>query len=162
MIKSKDKKTNPLDQITKRIENYVETYDSPLVHDPLTNSFKTENQMKLEAGIKENNRVIDTLNKYEDDANIPRQSIKPSTKKLPVRSKYKAKEQGEIPLNKRKAIITTQAVYNNQMKAAIDALENLKEIKNQDAPKPPKKEVDPDLYKGLGNLLIKKGNRNIF
>ena len=53
MIKSKDKKTNPLDQVTKRIEKYIETYDSPLVHDPLTNSFKTENQMKLEAEIKE-------------------------------------------------------------------------------------------------------------
>ena len=53
MIKSKDKKTNPLDQVTKRIEKYIETYDNPLVHDPLTNSFKTENQMKLEAEIKE-------------------------------------------------------------------------------------------------------------
>ena len=53
MIKSKDKKTNPLDQVTKRTEKYIETYDNPLVHDPLTNSFKTENQMKLEEEIKE-------------------------------------------------------------------------------------------------------------
>jgi len=30
MIKSKDKKTNPLDQIAKRIEKYVETYDNPM------------------------------------------------------------------------------------------------------------------------------------
>jgi len=48
MIKSKDKKTNPLDQIAKRIEKYVETYDSPVIHDPISNTFKTENQIKHE------------------------------------------------------------------------------------------------------------------
>jgi len=53
MIKSKDKKTNPLDQIAKRIEKYVETYDSPVIHDPISNTFKTENQIKHEAEIKE-------------------------------------------------------------------------------------------------------------
>jgi len=52
MIKSKDKKTNPLDQIAKRIEKYVETYDSPVIHDPISNTFKTENQIKHEAEIK--------------------------------------------------------------------------------------------------------------
>ena len=48
MSKSKDKKTNPLDQIARRIEKYVETYDSPVIHDPISNTFKTENQIKHE------------------------------------------------------------------------------------------------------------------
>ncbi|MBL6841646.1 MAG: hypothetical protein ISQ84_05760, partial [Pelagibacterales bacterium] len=52
MPKLKDQKINPLDQIAKRIEKYVEIYDSPVMHDPLTNSFKTENQIKHEAGNK--------------------------------------------------------------------------------------------------------------
>ena len=52
MPKLKDQKTNPLDEVSKRIEKYVETYDSPVIHDPISNTFKTENQIKHEAEIK--------------------------------------------------------------------------------------------------------------
>ena len=31
------KSTNPLDQVTKRIEKYIETYDSPMTHDLISN-----------------------------------------------------------------------------------------------------------------------------
>ena len=58
MIKSKDKKTNPLDQIAKRIEKYVETYDSPVIHDPISNTFKTENQIKHETGTMAQNKKV--------------------------------------------------------------------------------------------------------
>ena len=57
MIKSKDKKTNPLDQVTKRIEKYIETYDNPLVHDPLTNSFKDEFGVESRNGSKDRKSV---------------------------------------------------------------------------------------------------------
>jgi hypothetical protein len=192
MKKLEKTKANPLDQIAKRIEKYTETYDSPLMHDPLTNSFKTEDQIKHEAGIKENNRVIDTLNKYEDMPDIAKQVIKYSPKKVPikkapvkkapVRSKYiddwemfkqtatpaerkefDRIEQKDLPMKKRKAYITTQSVYNSQINAALsaitDPIENNKEVEL----KPPSpKEVDPDLYQGLGSLFVKKGKRNIF
>jgi len=52
MKKLEKTKVNPLDQIAKRIEKYVETYDSPVIHDPISNTFKTENQIKHEAGNK--------------------------------------------------------------------------------------------------------------
>lgn len=52
MKKLEKTKANPLDQIAKRIEKYVETYDSPVIHDPISNTFKTENQIKHEAEIK--------------------------------------------------------------------------------------------------------------
>ena len=192
MKKLEKTKANPLDQIAKRIEKYTETYDSPLMHDPLTNSFKTEDQIKYEAGIRENNRVIDTLNKYEDMPDIAKQVIKYSPKKVPikkapvkkapVRSKYiddwemfkqtaspaerkefDRIEQKDLPMKKRKAYITTQSVYNSQINAALsaitDPIENNKEVEL----KPPSpKEVDPDLYQGLGSLFVKKGKRNIF
>ena len=52
MRKLKDQKINPLDEVSKRIEKYIETYDSPVIHDPISNTFKTENQIKHEAEIK--------------------------------------------------------------------------------------------------------------
>jgi len=52
MKKLEKTKANSLDQIAKRIEKYVETYDSPVIHDPISNTFKTENQIKHEAEIK--------------------------------------------------------------------------------------------------------------
>ena len=94
--KTKTKK-NPLDALPKRIEKYTETYDSPLMHDPLTNSFKTEDQIKHEAGIKENNRVIDTLNKYEDTPDIPKQKVP----KMNAVDMYKAYKKTASPAEKK-------------------------------------------------------------
>ena len=182
MKKLEKTKVNPLDQIGKRIEKYTETYDSPMMHDALTNSFKTENQIKYEAGIKENNRVIDTLNKYEDMPDIAKQVVKYSPKKVPikkaaVRSKYiddwenfkktatpaerkefERIEQRDLPMKKRKAYITTQSVYNSHINAALDAVDKLNNYKKEEVEiKPPSpKEVDPDLFRGLGIFLHKK------
>ena len=89
MKKLEKTKANPLDQVNKRIEKYVELYDSPVIHDPMTNTFKTEKQMVHD----ENKRIVDTLNKYEDGANIPEQVIKYSPKKVPNHIKDKMIEQ---------------------------------------------------------------------
>jgi len=182
MKKLEKTKVNALDAIPKRVEKYAELYDSPLMHDPLTNSFKTENQIKHEAGIREDNRVIDTLNKYEDMPDIAKQVVKYSPKKVPikkapVRSKYiddwenfkktatpterkelERIEQRDLPMKKRKAYITTQSVYNSHINAALAAANNLNNYKKEEVElKPPSpKEVDPDLFRGLGTFLHKK------
>ena len=88
MKKLEKTKANPLDQVNKRIEKYVELYDSPMIHDPMTNTFKTEKQFVHD----ENKRIVDTLNKYED-ADIPEQVIKYSPKKVPNHIKDKMIEQ---------------------------------------------------------------------
>tara|TARA_R110001599_G_scaffold55657_2_gene153786 strand:+ start:112 stop:759 length:648 start_codon:yes stop_codon:yes gene_type:complete len=58
-------KPNPLDATGKRLVKYSETYDSPVLHDPLSNSFKTENQIKNEVE-QQQKHVVDTLNDFED------------------------------------------------------------------------------------------------
>jgi len=58
-------KPNPLDATGKRLVKYSETYDSPVLHDPISNSFKTENQIKNEVE-QQQKHVVDTLNDFED------------------------------------------------------------------------------------------------
>ena len=66
-------------------------------------------------------------------------------------------------MKKRKAYITTQSVYNSQINAALSAITDPIENNKEAELKPPSpKEVDPDLYQGLGSLFVKKGKRNIF
>jgi hypothetical protein len=83
MKKLEKTKANPLDQVNKRIEKYVELYDSPMIHDPMTNTFKTEKQFVHD----ENKRIVDTLNKYEDGPDILQQVINYSPTKVPQKNK---------------------------------------------------------------------------
>ena len=63
-----------------------------------------------------------------------------------------------FPMKKRKAYITTQSVYNSHINAALAAANNLNNYKKEEVElKPPSpKEVDPDLFRGLGTFLHKK------
>ena len=67
-------------------------------------------------------------------------------------------EQRDLPMKKRKAYITTQSVYNSHINAALAAANNLNNYKKEEVElKPPSpKEVDPDLFRGLGTFLHKK------
>ena len=48
MKKLEKTKANPLDQVNKRIEKYVELYDSPMIHDPMTTRNKNHSYLGLD------------------------------------------------------------------------------------------------------------------
>ena len=167
MKKLEKTKANPLDQVNKRIEKYVELYDSPMIHDPMTNTFKTEKQFVHD----ENKRIVDTLNKYED-ADIPEQVIKYSPKKVPNHIKDKMIEQhltrnknhSYLGLDKQKptairrtpkkpvAISRTPLNIDYKLDLPQDKPEQniLKKIEYD------RNKTDPDFFKGLGMFLPKK------
>ena len=167
MKKLEKTKANPLDQVNKRIEKYVELYDSPVIHDPMTNTFKTEKQFVHD----ENKRIVDTLNKYED-ADIPEQVIKYSPKKVPNHIKDKMiekhltrnKNHSYLGLDKQKptairrtpkkpvAISRTPLNIDYKLDLPQDKPEQniLKKIEDD------RNKTDPDFFKGLGMFLPKK------
>ena len=167
MKKLEKTKANPLDQVNKRIEKYVELYDSPVIHDPMTNTFKTEKQFVHD----ENKRIVDTLNKYED-ADIPEQVIKYSPKKIPNHIKDKMiekhltrnKNHSYLGLDKQKptairrtpkkpvAISRTPLNIDYKLDLPQDKPEQniLKKIEDD------RNKTDPDFFKGLGMFLPKK------
>jgi predicted DNA-binding protein YlxM (UPF0122 family) len=171
MKKLEKTKANPLDQVNKRIEKYVELYDSPVIHDPMTNTFKTEKQMVHD----ENKRIVDTLNKYEDGADIPEQVIKYSPKKVPNHIKDKMieqyltrnKNQSYLGLNKQKPTATTAIRRTPKKPVAISKTPLNIDFKldlPKDKPEPnilkniedDRNKTDPDFFKGLGMYLGKK------
>jgi len=180
MKKLEKTKANSLDQVGKRIEKYVELYDSPMIHDPMTNTFKTEKQFVHD----ENKRIVDTLNKYEDGANIPEQVIKYSPKKVPNHIKDKMIEQyltRDKDTSKRtkpdpKAFIKHRQKLGNVLRNQKDKkvvllnkvkplkidynLNNYKKDNNTDLElKKLEDEInkpDPDFFRGLGMFLPKK------
>jgi len=169
MKKLEKTKANPLDQVGKRIEKYVELYDSPVIHDPMTNTFKTEKQMVHD----ENKRIVDTLNKYEDGADIPEQVIKYSPKKVPNHIKDKMIEQyltRDKDTSKRtkpdpKAFIKQKVkkvvALNKARPLKIDYnLDIYQKDNNTDLDlKKLEDEInkpDPDFFRGLGMFLPKK------
>ena len=167
MKKLEKTKANPLDQVNKRIEKYVELYDSPMIHDPMTNTFKTEKQFVHD----ENKRIVDTLNKYED-ADIPEQVIKYSPKKVPNHIKDKMIEK-HLTRNKnhfylgldkqkptairrtpKKPVAISKIPLNIDFKLDLpkdkseqNILKNLEDDRNK---------IDPDTFKGLGAFLHRK------
>ena len=157
MKKLEKTKANPLDTIGKRIEKYSNLYDgSPVIHDPLTNEFKTETQMLHE------NDVIDILNKYEDGSNISKVKSKRIYDHLTRNKNKKAvKAAQKKPIAQRrdsiKTISTTSVPMNLDFNLNIskeppaDAAENILEKIDNDRNK-----VDPDTFKGLGTFLPRK------
>ena len=157
MKKLEKTKANPLDGIGKRIEKYSNLYDgSPVIHDPLTNEFKTGTQMLHE------NDVIDILNKYEDGSNISKIKSKriydhltrnknkkavKAVQKKPIaqrRDSMKAKLIPSVPMN-----LDLNLKISKQ--PAADAAENILEKIDNDRNK-----IDPDTFKGLGAFLPRK------
>ena len=170
MIKSKDKKTNPLDAVPKRIEKYSELYDSPMMHDPLSNSFKTENQIKHEAGIRDN-KIIDKLNKFEDKPDIPKKKLPylsatdrynmyKATASPAERKEFEQIEERSKPLKERKVYKAKMAALDAQLKVSlltpIPTTVTQPEPKNNFLNDLAAERKDPDLLRGLGTFLHKK------
>lgn len=172
MKSSKDKKTNPLDAIPERIEKYVELYDSPVMHDPISNSFKTEKQIKHEAMTQEN-KTIDTLNKSQDKPDIPKKKLPhlsaaekykmyKATASPAERKEFEKIEEGAKPAKERKAYKYKMAELDAQLKASLLApiptmpAALSAEDKNTILADLEAEREDPDLFKGLGIFLPKK------
>ena len=124
--------TNPIDKAMAKLPEYVETYDTPLLHDPLSNSFKTENQIKFEAE-KEQKHVVNTLNKFEDlpkKLTVPKKisNTEPRTLAKQVNSDTKDIEKEETKFLK--------SVYPKEAsKEQVDYLaNNLNKMKQQQKP----------------------------
>ena len=170
MKKSDNKEANALDQVGKRIEKYVELYDSPMIHDPMTNTFKTEKQFVYD----ENKRIVDTLNKYED-GDIPEQVIKYSPKKVPNHIKDKMIEQyltRDKDTSKRSKPNPNPKAFIKQKDKKVVAFNKTRPLKidyNLDTYQKDNKtdldlkkledeinKPDPDFFRGLGMFLPKK------
>jgi hypothetical protein len=160
-------KTNPLDAIPKRIEKYVELYDSPLMHDPLSNSFKTEKQIKHEAMTQEN-KTIDTLNKYEDKPDIPKKKLPylsatdkynmyKATASPAERKEFEQIEENAKPLKERKVYKAKMAALDAELKknllTPIPTTITQPEPKNTFLADLVAERRDPDLDKGLGQII---------
>ena len=164
MPKLKDQKTNPLDEVSKRIEKYVETYDSPLMHDPVSNLFKTENQIKHETGTlkqsknnAEYNRIKHLLPKQNkiDDYELYKSVASPTERK-----EFEQIEERSKPLKERKVYKAKMAALDAQLKQSlltpIPTTVTQPEPKNNFLNDLAAERKDPDLFRGLGTFLHKK------
>lgn len=140
------------------------------MHDPLTNSFKTENQIKHEAGIRDN-KIIDKLNKFEDKPDIPKKKLPylsatdrynmyKATASPAERKEFEQIEENAKPLKERKAYKAKMAALDAQLKTSlltpIPTAVTEPEPKNTFLADLETQRKDPDLFRGLGTFLHKK------
>jgi hypothetical protein len=127
MNKSDQKKTKPLDILTKRIIEAHEMYDdpSPVIHDPVSNTFKTENQLKKEFKEQENKKLKKSkpFNKHR------------ATKQTNPRPQIPLKIDFDFQIPKKVIPKTDQTLANLEKERT---------------------KIDPDYFKGLGTFLPKK------
>ena len=154
MPKLKDQKTNPLDEVSKRIEKYVETYDSPLMHDPVSNLFKTENQIKHETGTMEQSKKAAKMS-ATDTYNLYKSVASPTERK-----EFEQIEERSKPLKERKVYKAKMAALDAQLKqsllTSIPTIVTQPELKNNFLNDLAAERKDPDLFRGLGTFLHKK------
>ena len=156
MPKLKDQKTNPLDEVSKRIEKYVETYDSPLMHDPVSNLFKTENQIKHETGTMAQNKKSPKMS-ATDIYDLYKSTATPAEKK-----EFEQIEERSKPLKERKAYKSKMTVLDEQLKQSLltpiptSIVAAPLETKNTYLEDLEAQRKDPDIFRGLGTFLHKK------
>ena len=140
MSKSKDKKTKPYD-LEKELLRLTDLYDEgPIIHDPMSNTFKSEQQMIRENEVKAKG-IYDHLTSNKNKKAVKVVQNKPITKR---RESLKAKLIPSVPMN-----LDLNLKISKQ--PAADAAENiLKKIDNE------RNKVDPDTFKGLGTFLPRK------
>ena len=140
MSKSKDKKTKPYD-LEKELLRLTDLYDEgPIIHDPMSNTFKSEQQMIRENEVKAKG-IYDHLTSNKNKKAVKVVQNKPITKR---RESLKAKLIPSVPMN-----LDLNLKISKQ--PAADAAENiLKKIDNE------RNKVDPDTFKGLGAFLPRK------
>ena len=140
MSKSKDKKTKPYD-LEKELLRLTDLYDEgPIIHDPMSNTFKSEQQMIRENEVKAKG-IYDHLTSNKNKKVVKVVKNKPIAKR---RESLKAKLIPSVPMN-----LDLNLKISKQ--PAADAAENiLKKIDNE------RNKVDPDTFKGLGTFLPRK------
>ena len=140
MSKSKDQKTKPYD-LEKEIKRLTDIYDEgPIIHDPMSNTFKSEQQMIRENEVKAKG-IYDHLTRNKNKKNVKVVKNKPIAQR---RESLKAKLIPSVPMN-----LDLNLKISKQPVA--DAAENiLKKIDNE------RNKVDPDTFKGLGTFLPRK------
>ncbi len=126
--KLEKQKTNPLDNLDQKIKDLNELYDeTPIVHDPVSNTFMTEGQLKKKIEKEVKNKPFIKIKK-------------PIAQR---RERFKSKPNTQVPLK----IDISPIVNNKSQNQDNDILEKI--IKEQET-------TDPDLYKGLGTFFAKK------
>ena len=140
MSKSKEQKTKPYD-LEKELLRLTDLYDEgPIIHDPMSNTFKSEQQMIRENEVKAKG-IYDHLTRNKNKKVVKVVKNKPITKR---RESLKAKPTPSVPMN-------LDFNLNISKQPAADAAENiLKKIDNE------RNKVDPDTFKGLGAFLPRK------
>ena len=126
--KLETKNTKTLDSLDKRIKDLTELYDEgPIVHDPVSNTFMTEGQLKKKIEKEVKNKPFIKIKK-------------PIAQR---RERFKSKPNTQVPLK----IDISPIVKQKQQLQDNNILEKI--IKEQETP-------DPDLLKGLGTFFAKK------
>ena len=126
--KLEKQKTNPLDNLDQKIKDLNELYDEgPIVHDPVSNTFMSEGQLKKKIEKEVKNKPFIKIKK-------------PIAQR---RERFKSKPNTQIPLK----IDISPIVKQKQQLQDNNILEKI--IKEQGTP-------DPDLLKGLGTFFAKK------
>ena len=140
MSKSKEQKTKPYD-LEKELLRLTDLYDEgPIIHDPMSNTFKSEQQMIRENEVKAKG-IYDHLTRNKNKKVVKVVKNKPITKR---RESLKAISTTSVPMN-----LDLNLKISKQ--PAADAAENiLKKIDNE------RNKVDPDTFKGLGTFLPRK------
>ena len=126
--KLEKKNTNVLDGLDKKIKDLNELYDEgPIVHDPVSNTFMTEGQLKKSFDKEVKNKPFVKIKK-------------PIAQR---RERFKTQRNTQVPLK----IDISPIVKQEQQLQENNILEKI--IKEQGTP-------DPDLFRGLGTFLTKK------
>ena len=140
MSKSKDKKTKPYD-LEKELLRLTDLYEEgPIIHDPMSNTFKSEQQMIRENEVKAKG-IYDHLTRNKNKKNVKVVKNKPIAKR---RESLKAKLIPSVPMN-----LDLNLKISKQ--PAADAAENILEKIDNDRNK-----VDPDTFKDLDTFLRRK------
>ena len=126
--KLEKQKTNPLDNLDQKIKDLNELYDEgPIVHDPVSNTFMSEGQLKKKIEKEVKNKPFIKIKK-------------PIAQR---RERFKVQRNTQVPLK----IDISPIVKQKQQLQENNILKKI--IKEQET-------TDPDLYKGLGTFFAKK------
>ena len=141
MSKSKEQKTKPYD-LEKELTRLIDLYDEgPIINDPMSNTFKSEQQFLRENDAK-SKRIYDNQTRNKDKKTVKAVQKKPIAQR---RESLKAKLTPSVPMN--------MDINFKKINApgAEDAAENILKKLEDDRNK-----IDPDMFRGLGIFLPKK------
>ena len=153
MNKSDQKKTNTLDILSKRLEEAHDLYDdpSPLVHDPMNNTFKTENQMKKEISDQEKYKILKETSNQQEKKEF-RDIERKYKKEVPFKKNKLISQRRELSKTKHEPQVPLKIDFDFKFPKNISTKpdETLAALERESS------KVDPDLYKGLGSFFLKK------